>query len=265
MKTLHLSYKDDIKSIKEFAEAEFKEIDEILKRFVLNAKMKWAFQVIEKNFVTLFKAADIEFENLSKGHLLWENLELASLEINRHVLNYLASQNAFLDHSFKFLSKKFGSKSNESKRFTKMTNDLFADHFSYRFLYKLRNFTVHLGFSLCAIEIEYTHKQITFIPKFIYEDLMEDPAFWAPHVKPDLEKIGEDFKAFDLFRESIDHFRQLSDFLMTEFVDDEEKAFVKRFYELTEIDSALIDLYCFLIVEDDLTKITQIPVHYLKI
>jgi len=52
---------------------------------------------------------------------------------------------------------------------------------------------------------------------------------------------------------------------MTEFVEDEEKAFVKRFYELTEIDSALIDKYCFLVVEDDLTKITQIPVHYLKI
>ncbi|MDV2493964.1 hypothetical protein CMU02_14700 [Elizabethkingia anophelis] len=265
MKTLHLSYKDDISSIKEFSEAEYQEIDEILKRFVLNAKMKWAFQVIERNFYTLFKAADIEFENLSKEDLLWENLELASLEINRHILNYLASQNAFLDHSFKFLSKKFGSNSDESQRFTKMTNDLFADHFSYRFLYKLRNFTVHLGFSLCAIEIEYTHKQITFIPKFIYEDLMEDPAFWGAKVRPDLLAIGDDFPAFNLLRESLDHFRQLSDFLMTEFVEDEEKAFVKRFYELTEIDSALIDKYCFLVVEDDLTKITQIPVHYLKI
>lgn len=177
MKTLHLSYKDDIDSIKEFTEDEYQEIDEILKRFVLNTKIKWAFQVIERNFITLFKAADIEFEHLSKGDLLWKNLELASLEINRHVLNYLASLNTFLDQSRKFLSKRFGKDSKEYERFEEQTNQLFDTHFSYRFFQKLRNFTVHCGFSLCGIEIEYNHRQITFIPKFIYEDLMEDPAF----------------------------------------------------------------------------------------
>lgn len=265
MKKLHLSLKNEINSIKEFDEQQYQEIEEIINHFIINSKMKWAYEVIRRNFNILIGSADNEFKQLSNGDLLWEKLELASLEINRNILNYLASSNTFLDQTKKFLSKKFGKNSEEDKKFTKMTNDLFDDHFSYRFLYKLRNFTVHCGFSLCAISVEYDHKQITFIPKFIYDDLMEDTSFWGPIVRGDLEKMGKDFIAFNLFHESILHFKQLSDFVSANFIDDEEQAFVNRFYELTGIDKANIDEYCFLVKEDDLIKIAQIPTHYLRI
>lgn len=264
MKKLHLSHKDKINSIKEFTSQEYNEIDEILNRFVQNSKMKWAFNIIKKNFETLFTSTDYELKKLSTGDLLWESLELASLEINRHVLNYLASLNTFLDQTRKFLSKKFGKDSKELSSFDEMTNELFDGFFSYRFLYKLRNFTVHCGFSLCAIEIEYNHSQITFIPKFIYEDLMTDSSFWGPIVRGDLEKIGKDFKAFDLFTESLTHFQKLSDFVISEFIKDEEKTLVDRFHELIGIESEFIDNYCFLVEDNELTKITQIPVHYFK-
>ncbi len=265
MKKLHLSLKNEIASIKEFSEAEYQEIERILNHFILNSKMKWAFEVIKRNFVTLFKAADFELENLSKGDLEFEDLELASLEINRHILNYLASLNAFLDQTLKFLSKRFGKPSPEFSSFEAQTKILFDTHFSYRFLYKLRNFTVHCGFSLCAIDIEYNHKQITFIPKFIFEDLMEDNSFWGADVRRDLENIGTDFKAFDLIKESLGHFQHLSDFVITEFLAAEELTFTNRFYELTEVNSDNIDEFCFLVEEDGMTKIAQIPVHYLKI
>lgn len=265
MKKLHLSLKNEIASIKEFTEAEYQEIETILNRLILNSKMKWAFEVINRNYRALHESTFVEFANLSTGDLMYENLELATLEINRHILNYLASLNTFIDQTKKFLSKRFGKPSPEFSSFEAQTNILFDTHFSYRFLQKLRNFTVHCGFSLCGIEIEGNHKKISFIPKFIYEDLMEDPSFWGTKVRPDLEEIGGDFPAFILFQESLGHFQHLSDFVITEFLAAEELTFAHRFYELTGIEHSDIDEYCFLVQEDEMTKVAQIPTHYLRI
>ena len=264
MKKLHLSYKNNITSINEFTNDEYIEINDIINEFILNSKMKWAFEVINRNFSALFNTTDNLLKSLSKEDLNWEKLEFATLEINRNVLNYLASLNTFLDQTKKFLSRKFGKNSKESEEFDKKTNELFDKYFSYRFLYKLRNFTVHCGFSLCGISIESNDKQITFTPKFIYEDLMQDKSFWGTIVKADLEQIGDDFKAFDLFNESLNHFKFLSDFIQNNYIKDEENIKKSRIFEIIQIPVEEIDNYCFLIENNEGIKIAEIPVHYLK-
>ena len=46
MKKLHLSLKNEINSIKEFDEQQYQEIEEIINHFIINSKMKWAYEVI---------------------------------------------------------------------------------------------------------------------------------------------------------------------------------------------------------------------------
>ncbi|MGE8535775.1 MAG: hypothetical protein ACN6OJ_14400 [Chryseobacterium sp.] len=44
----------------------------------------------------------------------------------------------------------------------------------------------------------------------------------------------------------------------------DEVGIVDRFYQLTKVEKTKINEYCFLVKEDNLIKIAQIPNHYLK-
>ncbi|CAI8894661.1 hypothetical protein EMIT036CA2_50207 [Chryseobacterium sp. IT-36CA2] len=44
----------------------------------------------------------------------------------------------------------------------------------------------------------------------------------------------------------------------------DEVGIVDRFYQLTKVEKTKINEYCFLVQEDNLIKIIQIPNHYLK-
>jgi hypothetical protein len=62
-------------------------------------------------------------------------------------VNWLLGFRAFLDHVQAHLSELFGKSSEEIHKFKEVTNRAFDSHFGYRFLYRLRNYTQHCGFS----------------------------------------------------------------------------------------------------------------------
>ncbi|RYH74833.1 hypothetical protein EVU94_07395 [Flavobacteriaceae bacterium 144Ye] len=70
------------------------------------------------------------------------------MNANKLILNTLMSFKLFIDNAEVFLKRKYGKDSKEAKGFILLTNNLFDTSFAYRFLNKLRNYSVHLGFPL---------------------------------------------------------------------------------------------------------------------
>lgn len=71
--------------------------------------------------------------------------ERAFLNINRLFLNYLSSIRTFLDHSETYLNRKLGIASPEFLEFKKLLSFFYDNSFAYRFFYKLRNYSQHVG------------------------------------------------------------------------------------------------------------------------
>ena len=70
------------------------------------------------------------------------------INTNRITFNLLASFRFFIDHAEAHVKRRYGKTSNESQNFSSILRSNFDKYFSYRFLYKLRNFSQHLGFPI---------------------------------------------------------------------------------------------------------------------
>lgn len=73
---------------------------------------------------------------------------------NKLILNSLMSFKFFLDNADFYLKRKFGKTSKQATDFELLTNRIYDNSFAYRFLYKLRNYSVHLGFPLEVINFD---------------------------------------------------------------------------------------------------------------
>ncbi len=92
----------------------------------------------------------------------------AVLQANKLILNVLTSFKFFLDNAGTFLKRKNGKDSTIAKDFIKLTRNIYDISFAYRFLTKLRNYSIHLGFPLEFLHIE-TDSRETNPEKWICE------------------------------------------------------------------------------------------------
>lgn len=263
MKNLYLVCNDNI--VKRFTFEEHEKLNDITNQFILNSKMKWGYEIIKRNFEVLSQNTDNQFKNI-KQMPNWEESELIILEINRNILNYLSSINAFIDHSLKFFSTNYSKDSDEFNQLKEKQSELYDKYFEYRFLYGLRNYTLHCGFSVCGIDIIDENNQITYIPKFIYEDLIKFN--WQKQVKEDLKNIGKDFKAFDIFSKGVLIYGELNDFILNNFIEKEEVLLKNQYMKILDIDMKNISDYEFGLEEEDncpKIKKMEIPKHYLNV
>lgn len=76
------------------------------------------------------------------------------LKANQVILNFLSSFKFFLDNGESYLKRKYGKNSDEASSFIKLTRQEFDNCFAYRFLIKLRNYSIHLGFPLQGLMLE---------------------------------------------------------------------------------------------------------------
>jgi hypothetical protein len=83
-----------------------------------------------------------------------DRLSFVALDLNRLLLNSLASFNMFLDHANIDVVRRFGDESTEHKRFTDRRRTLYDSVFAYRFCYHLRDYAVHCGMPLQTFSAE---------------------------------------------------------------------------------------------------------------
>ncbi len=233
------------------------------------SKNSWIFKIVELNYQTLMNTTDGIFSILSKSFPnTWYELEQASIEFNRHFLNYLSSMNTFLDQQSKFLSNYFGKDSDELKKFRDRTTDFFDNHFAYRLLYKIRNYTVHCGFSILSINSSQeivnngSTKRITYVPYFLKEELLKNFDFGSV-LKPELKNMDGNIKVYDLVNKSISLYQELNEIVIKLIQPDKEKHILKVKSILKINNSNKRNLHL-LISNEESEKLANIPYHYLE-
>ena len=146
-----------------------------------------------KEFVSISKDSLLDMINnsLSVGGDKEEYYK-QHLDFNRMFLNYLSSIRTFIDHNETSIKRKFGRNSIEAKELKKIMSNIYDKYFSYRFLYKLRNYSQHCGLPIEDIEVSATKQEDgTFKGEgkieFSGKELLENYKKWGT-VKSDLEK-----------------------------------------------------------------------------
>lgn len=117
-----------------------------------------------------------EYVNLLKRYLQeytknprMTNMRVMYFNINRHIFNTLSSIRMFLDHNEYNLKKQYGNDSFRVKRFKEVCSLVYDNSFSYRFLYKLRDYAQHCGMPLGSLGL--TAKESSDVPNGIYRSL----------------------------------------------------------------------------------------------
>lgn len=73
------------------------------------------------------------------------------LNLNRYMMNYLSSVRSFLDYVEASVKRKYGKSSPNAEKFSKYCSEAYDKSFSYRFLYRFRNYAQHYGLPLTKI------------------------------------------------------------------------------------------------------------------
>ena len=141
--------------------------------------------------------------NVSSGHYIY-------MDLNRHILNCLFSFRTYLDHMEYNLKKKFGESSNEYIYFKNLTSKSFDQNFSYRFLYKLRNYAQHCGLPTGDIKFNESFKGKSLEIKFSRDDLINKYNSWGKFVKPDLMNQKPEFDVTPLLDELMKQIKSIN-------------------------------------------------------
>ena len=237
-------------------------------KLIESSKRKWSFYYVRKNQEILIEQTDNALSELAKKHPnSWKDLEEVSILMNFYFLNFLASINTFLDQNCKFLSKRFGKDCEEKVRFEKLTSKLFDEHFEYRLLYKLRNYTVHAGFSICGISseekiIDANTKSVIYSPCLLKGELLKNKSYLGS-VKKDIEDANDKILIYDLIHKSMTHYKSLET-LANEMVEKSNSQHKIEIINILNISENELGKFQLIIEDANQVKVAQIPYHYLK-
>lgn len=123
-------------------------------------------------------------------------LEKMTLNINRHIINYLFSVRSFLDLTEFKLNRVYGDKFTSFKQATAFE---YERNFSYRFLYKVRNFSQHCGLPLGNLSLhsieepEFSGKVKNTLVINFNRDILLKYDGWNNQVAEELRRLPEKF------------------------------------------------------------------------
>jgi hypothetical protein len=103
------------------------------------------FRLVYANYLE-YKNALNEYFNIhcKKFGIDVSYFEDTIFNINRLVLNFLSAIRTFLDHAETYIKRTYGKESDQLKIFNNFRRSCYDTYFSYRFLYKLRNYSQHI-------------------------------------------------------------------------------------------------------------------------
>jgi hypothetical protein len=178
----------------------------------------FAFDVVERNYREFLDSIDAYRSRLDDvKHGLPVDISIVMdgfISVSQKVTNFLSSTTAFLAHSEMQLRRVHGHDSAELNSWNEKRKNFHADHFSYRFLYELRNFAQHrnLPFSNLIIAGERPSKELSMIFKIgvlIFRDgLLGDGYKWGK-LKVEIQQQPPIFDLLPITSEYLDCLRRL--------------------------------------------------------
>ena len=110
------------------------------------------FAMVRLNYLNFRQLVEGGLLNFAQqGAATRNQMAAMQLHANLCVLNYLTSVRTFLDHTETRLKRTYGAQSPQYGRFRDARTREYETSFSYRFVYKLRNYVQHCGLPLAAI------------------------------------------------------------------------------------------------------------------
>lgn len=171
---------ETLTNLKDISEVEFNyliEHSERIKTFVNDYKrisiVKKDKEVMDK-FITDYLEGTTD---IGTGYFL---SELPSL-----LLKYLASFKSVLDHWETHLKRLYGNDSKQVKDFKVSTAVEFDSYFSYRFVYELRNFTLHCKFPISKVQTKFDENENKLLSVLVDRDRLMSEYKWPKKVKLD--------------------------------------------------------------------------------
>jgi hypothetical protein len=150
------------------------------------------FLIAKVNYAELVALADgIRNQLEQRGAVGREGALQIRFELNRRLLNYLASVRSFLDQTQSTLSRRYGNKSAEFASFKASASHEFDTYFHYRFADQLRNYVQHYGFGIDSIrtsvetDVAGSH-HATLELAFNRDALLSSGFDWKPVVRNEL-------------------------------------------------------------------------------
>ena len=200
---------ENVTAIRPLSEAEVQEIRDCNKDiFDFNRHFKLAEYVLH-NFTSLKACVENSLQDFAESTdpIGRYDLDTFGHEVNINILNLMMSARTFLDHMETYIKREYGKESNEIKLFKKLTANEFDNRFSYKFMYKLRNYVQHCGMPPLSyskskvMEGKSPHTSITL--EFDRDELIKGFDGWGAIVRPELEAQESKFNALSIVEEFV--------------------------------------------------------------
>lgn len=158
---------------------------------------------------------EAEIDRLGTGYaanynLNWDVANDMVVKVNLRILNLLSAIRTYLDHTETRLKRTYGKTSTQYQKFKDATAKAFDGHFSYRFIYKLRNYTQHCGMPLGRI---LTHSNLLNLQTaeslhaidfyFERDNLLSQLDEWGAVVKGELQQMPPQFSVGPYLKETM--------------------------------------------------------------
>ncbi|MCU4797361.1 hypothetical protein OB971_20075 [Bacillus cereus] len=153
--------------------------------------------------LTIVKESHDLFEKLIESYIKAEiSYQRFADEVNINILKYLASFKSFLDHWETHINRLYGKKSAEFGAFKKATAVEFDGHFSYRFIYELRNYTLHCDMPVSNVASKIDEHDNHIVDIMINRDRLLKTYKWPKKVG--LESMTENFDIREQMKEALE-------------------------------------------------------------
>lgn len=181
-------------------------------------------QIVLKNIDSylFLKRKRIEIENNAKDFLNYFNkvsknatnrkyvqsydIDPLFIDFNRLFINFSTSIRVLTSMIEELIKTSYDKTDIEFTEFDQLRKNFYDSFFSYRFLYHIRNFSLHFQYPIHYVHIEFTDYQMDKPRKsevmvmFCKEHLLRDKKFASKMVK-DLDKYGDEFPAVPIIKE----------------------------------------------------------------
>ena len=149
---LGIASRKEITEIRPLDDVEYEKVVTARTKLYKFAKKHELFRLVDANY-TEYKTVLNEYFKLYSENAGMAGSYLGEMvfNLNRLMLNFLSAVRTFLDHTETDLKRTYGEKSENFKSFTKNCSLCYDNYFSYRFLYKLRNYSQHVGMPITGI------------------------------------------------------------------------------------------------------------------
>ncbi len=187
-------------NILEISKANYKDLHEsslLISEFNF---FKRKVEEIKMNYHSVINCENYWSESLSlvEGHKVNSYHERVYIDFNRKLTNFLVSLKTLINDLIliRKLPKIFGKGSQEVENFRNITREWYDKYFEYRFLFRLRDFAVHVDFPINSVKFDYNYDE-TKEPK---RTLVINATFVKSHLLSNIEfesKLKNDLKLYN--------------------------------------------------------------------